>query len=142
MFCAKCGKSLPEGIKFCGGCGEKVVPKTPSASQVVDSIAPSSSHQSYTSQQRSYRDPKQVTENLSVGDYIGMMLLMTIPFLNMIFLFIWAFSNATNINKKNFARAYLLIGVIVAALFFVIMILIGITGGGALMRSLNNSMYY
>ena len=33
MFCSNCGKECREGEIFCGGCGSKIEPKTPSVVQ-------------------------------------------------------------------------------------------------------------
>ena len=29
MFCENCGKNLPDGAKFCNGCGAKIEPEQP-----------------------------------------------------------------------------------------------------------------
>lgn len=148
MFCGKCGKSLAEGTKFCGGCGEEQLAKVASAQEaVVQAVQPprsqvDTSQLSYVApQQQSYRAPQSVSGDLSVGDYIGMMLLMGIPILNLILLLVWGFGGSTNTNKKNFARAYLVIGAIIVALWIILIVIIA-ASGGALMRSLSRSMYY
>lgn len=42
MFCPKCGKQIPEGAKFCGGCGNPVKPLTEvTPGGQVDSVKPS-----------------------------------------------------------------------------------------------------
>ena len=61
-------------------------------------------------------------EVLSVGQYIGMFLLLCIPFLNFILLLLWSLGATSNLNKRNFARAAL---IMVAAS----VILWGIAGG-------------
>lgn len=53
---------------------------------------------------------------LSVGDYVIMYLLLVIPFVNLVLLFVWAFGSDVNLNRKNFARATLLIPVLSIAL--------------------------
>lgn len=56
---------------------------------------------------------------LSVGQYIGMFLLLCIPLLNIVLLFVWSFGSSVDLNKRNFARAALImvaIGVIVGAI--------------------------
>ncbi len=73
-------------------------------------------------------------EVLSVGQYIVMFLLLCIPIVNVILLFVWSFGSATPLNKKNFARAALIMGAISVILWIIaggaIMgILGGITGG-------------
>ncbi|PKM95577.1 MAG: hypothetical protein CVU84_05615 [Firmicutes bacterium HGW-Firmicutes-1] len=60
---------------------------------------------------------------MSVLSYLGTFLLLFIPLVNIVLLFIWAFSSKINRNKKNFAIAYLIITVIM----IVIMIVFGAT---------------
>ncbi len=50
-----------------------------------------------------------------------MLLLMCVPFLNIIMLFVWGFGSAVNINRKNFARASLImaaIGIVFVLIFW------------------------
>ena len=46
---------------------------------------------------------------LGVGDYIIMMIVSGIPFVGFIMLLVWAFGSQTNPNKKNWARAILIL---------------------------------
>lgn len=59
---------------------------------------------------------------LSVGDWIITMILLAIPFVGLIFLLYWALSSSSNVNRKNFCIAYIVIALImfaiVAALLF------------------------
>lgn len=151
MFCEKCGSKLPENAKFCGSCGAKTVPVEPAvATPVHDQPAPpppppaQSSAQSYTPPAqpaaRSYTPPVQAaahsgqveSEPLSVGNYIVMFLLMSIPLLNIILLFVWGFGSSVNRNRKNFARATLIM--------FAIMLLFWILAGGMIMGALKSIM--
>lgn len=54
---------------------------------------------------------------VSVWDWIGVIILMAIPLINLIMLFVWAFSEETNPSKKNYARATLIIFAIIILLF-------------------------
>lgn len=59
-------------------------------------------------------------EPLTMGQYIVMFLLLMIPIANIILPFVWAFGSNTNVNKKNFARALLImmaIGIVLSVLF-------------------------
>ena len=60
---------------------------------------------------------------VSVGNWVMTMLLMCIPFINIILLFVWAFGSNTEISKANWAKATLvwfLLGLIIwLFLFFV-----------------------
>lgn len=64
-----------------------------------------------------------LTRPMSFGDWIKTLLLQIIPFVNIIMLFIWAFGSKTNLNKKNFSRAYLLLMAIVIVLYIIIFVL-------------------
>lgn len=65
---------------------------------------------------------------LTVLDFFLMSLLSFIPIIGFIFLFIWAFSGNTNINRKNYARAALIWILVSIGL----VILLSIIGGGIL----------
>ncbi|NLZ27351.1 MAG: hypothetical protein GX887_00120, partial [Firmicutes bacterium] len=54
----------------------------------------------------------QGKEPLGVGQYIGMFLLMCVPLLNIIMLFVWSFGSPVNPNRKNFARASLIMAAV------------------------------
>ena len=61
---------------------------------------------------------------VSIGNWVLTMLLMCIPFINIILLFVWAFGSNTEISKANWAKATLiwfLLGFIIwIVMFFVL----------------------
>jgi hypothetical protein len=136
MFCANCGSKLPEGAKFCGGCGAKTEPVQPDYAVSMEpapmSPAPSTSVntppvQTAPSYQQAYVPPQSTAysghpgdEPLRVGQYIGMFLLMCVPILNIILLFVWGFGSSANLNKKNFARASLILCAIMLVFWIVV----------------------
>lgn len=68
-----------------------------------------------------YQNPMayEDTSPLSIGNYIIMMLISVIPIVNLVMLFVWGFGNS-NRNKKNYARAQLImmaIGVVLSIIF-------------------------
>ncbi len=145
MFCEKCGKNLPEGSKFCSGCGEKTMSEIKETPKVAQQTPPPVSQPVYSPpvqqpQQQTYSNPKQQAYSkpqlgmgaLSVGDYIKMMLLMFIPIVNFVFLFIWAFGKEANMNKKNFAKATLILSAISIVLWLIML---------GLMMGFSSSMY-
>jgi hypothetical protein len=69
---------------------------------------PSSQHERLTPRP-SVDYGRPASEPLSVGQYIGMFLLMSIPIVNLIMPLVWAFGGSVNTNKKNFARAFLIL---------------------------------
>ncbi len=88
---------------------------------------------------QSYTPPAQApvhsgqreSETLSIGNYICMFLLMCIPLVGIILLFVWAFGD-TNWNRKNFARAALIMSAIA--------LLLWIIAGGLIMGALSGIM--
>ncbi len=46
---------------------------------------------------------------MTVGEWIGVIIVLAIPILNVVMYFIWAFSSGTNENLKNFCRASLIL---------------------------------
>jgi hypothetical protein len=63
---------------------------------------------------------RQDTSPLSVTDFVIMFLLASIPVVNLVVLFILAFGSDGNLNKRNFARAALLIDLAVLVLFILL----------------------
>jgi len=133
MFCKNCGKSISDEAKFCNGCGAKTetaqaaanTAPQPSAYMPPAQAAPVP--QTYApphpyappSAPASY-SPQPGREPLRVIQYIGMFLLMSIPLVGIILLFVWSFGGSVNLNKKNFARAMLIlsaIGLILSIIF-------------------------
>ncbi|WFA07763.1 hypothetical protein [Tissierella sp. Yu-01] len=56
-----------------------------------------------------YRNSEEV---MSVGKWIGVMIILAIPLVNIIMYVIWAFSPNTNPNLSNFCKATLLLAII------------------------------
>jgi|LakMenE01Jun11ns_1017448.scaffolds.fasta_scaffold9675465_2 hypothetical protein len=56
-------------------------------------------------------------DTLSVGDWMIILLLITIPVVNLIMLFLWALSSDTNVTKSNFAKAALMWFVVIIILW-------------------------
>ncbi len=117
MYCSQCGKALPNEAAVCDGCGavfntaQFYTPPPPAYTntafgQPAQTMPPRLPFEPMTMM------PQNLYAPLSVGQYIGMFLLLCIPMVNIILLLIWAFDGNSNINKKNFARAYLIISII------------------------------
>lgn len=118
MFCPNCGYKNDEGSRFCESCGSSMEQPKPA----------SNSAQSGQYDYQSNANPKayasvQGTGSgniLSLGQYIGMMFLAAIPIVGFIFMLIWSFGSDVNPNKKNWARATLIIGGISTVLIMII----------------------
>ncbi len=107
-------------------------PPSPGFRPAATQPAPSAYPQSYSPQSYQGVGRPAVGEVLSVGQYIGMFLLLCIPFLNFILLLLWSLGATSNLNKRNFARASLLLSAI--------MIFLWIIAGGAIMGMLSGIM--
>ena len=91
MNCPSCNNEIKEGVNACPNCGEVLVKKE--RGNITFPLNP-------------------LAKPLSVGAYMLMMLIGMISPINVILYLIWAFSPNTNINRKNFARAMLLMWLI------------------------------
>ena len=139
MFCKKCGNQLPEGAKFCAACGAttEMTQQTCSAAQDAPEQPAAAAARNTTQPQPVPPQPPAYTAAvqksdapLGVGQYIGMFLLMCVPILNIVLLFMWSFGKAVNINKRNFARASLVLAAIGLILWIVL--------GGAIMGAMSD----
>ena len=121
MNCTSCGAVLPDGTSFCTSCGAKVITQTPvqpapAPAPVQQYAAPAPVqqpvYQAPPVQQVVYAQPMPDTTPLSPWAYILYMLLFSVPILNIIMILIFSFGKSTNMNLKNFAKAYLIIMVV------------------------------
>lgn len=76
----------------------------------------------YPPQTPPYQAPVAYEDNspLSIGNYLIMMIVSAIPVVGLIMTLIWAFSGNGNSNRKNYARAMLilmLIGIVLSIIF-------------------------
>jgi hypothetical protein len=86
-----------------------------------------------TSQLRAH---EQLAPVMTVGNWIVSMLLLIIPFVNIILLIVWAASSSENPNRKNWAIATL----IFIAISFVLGMILSVTMAG-LFSSFTSGMY-
>ncbi|MBO6620888.1 MAG: hypothetical protein JJ892_04380 [Balneola sp.] len=61
---------------------------------------------------------------MSLKDWVVTMLITFIPMVGFIMLFVWGFSDSANPNKKNWARAALIMLAVSTVLYFIIFVLI------------------
>jgi len=69
----------------------------------------------------------QVNQTVSVGDWIGTMILTGIPLVGIIMIFVWAFGGGAKPSKRNYARAFLILAVIGFVLGVIFSILLSAT---------------
>lgn len=118
MFCENCGNKIPDEAKFCPICGATAGSAQPaSAAPVQPPVRPAAPV--YIQQQPVSYAAQQVNPPLTVGQYLGMYLLMCVPILNIVLLFMWAFGHSVNLNKKNYARAVLILCAVSAVIWII-----------------------
>ncbi len=61
-----------------------------------------------------------INRPLSIGDWVITLIVLSIPFVNLIFLLYWGLSSSSNVNRKNFCLAYLILIVIFIGLAIVL----------------------
>lgn len=81
------------------------------------------------------------TQPVSIGGWIGVMLLTCLPLVNLIMLFVWAFSSSTKKSLKNYARASLILALIGVVLVVVVSIILAVCGI-SIFNEFSNSGYY
>ncbi|MBQ8133298.1 MAG: zinc-ribbon domain-containing protein [Clostridia bacterium] len=156
MICPSCGSEVAEGTAFCTSCGSKIVPVSQPVAQSY--TAADNSYQSY--QQPNYNSnpsaypapvpqtpymPAPILEDttpITPWGYIGYMILFSIPLVGLIMLFVYGFGSNTNVNLKNFSRAYLILMLIAVIIWVVMIILTAALGIGAAHQLSSSSSYY
>lgn len=121
MYCRKCGIENPDGVKYCRRCGES-----------LSGIGASSGEATYVPPR--YASPRMGITSIDdlpaeyrpigMWGYFGYNLLFGIPFVGWIIALIFAFGACSNVNLKNYARAYFC-GLIVA---IVLLLLVSASG--------------
>ncbi len=112
MICKICGRTVQnEEANFCEYCG---APFRPEMDNIIHNM----------------RDTPIQEKPMTVGNWLAIMLLVFIPLIGpyvfLALLFFWSFHKSVSAAKKNWARATLIVALILVALLFM---LIGMTGG-------------
>lgn len=139
MFCENCGKELPDGVAFCTSCGAKQTGVSTVAQPVLN--AQPTPVQVAEKPVLPRQQPAQTSggnvDVITMGQYLIMFLITAIPIAGIVMLFIWSFGAEAGPNKKNFARAYLIMMAIAIGASILISIIMSVV-----MASLIGSMYY
>lgn len=88
--CKKCGGEVKMEDQFCMHCG------MPLEKEPV----------------REEKQDENRAEILTMGDYLLMLILMAIPVVNFIVCILWIISSNGNPNRRNFAKAWMIIAVV------------------------------
>ena len=76
-------------------------------------------------QQRINYVSESVAPIVSLGKWIGTMLLSMIPIVNIILIIVWAVNKAENPNRRNWALAMLILWVVLIAIYAILFIVFG-----------------
>lgn len=149
MICTYCNKEIPDNTTYCEYCGgenkivttndvtqnEELVSFNKSNTLSVDLNKEDTKENNYnqTKNPKGKNESKKTKEkkikNTKIKDYnsplsfnscLLMVLIITIPILNIIMLLVWSFMKNVNTTKKNFARAILFLCIVSYAVFSII----------------------
>ena len=132
-FCTNCGATLNDDARFCTECGATLEaaaaqpaaaaappPPPPQAAAPVMQAAPPPQAAPAAEKPKKKKKARPVYDDydapapgskyapISTWGYIGISLLACIPIVGFILLIVWAFGGCKKINKRNFARAMLI----------------------------------
>lgn len=133
-YCTNCGASLKPGLKFCTECGTACNTATPPSEPPTPSVsmaeppppAPQAPPPAVSQALPVYQTAPPVSavspsdappagskyELITTGGFIGISLLMCIPFVGLILMIVWACGGCRKLQKRNFARAALILALI------------------------------
>lgn len=150
-YCNQCGTQIGDDARFCTACGavQDGAPAPEAAAEPVDQ-GPAQSQYGQPYAQPNYVQPGYAQPNysqpnyaqtpppygagynaapaapksnvMSTWAYVGSILLMAIPLAGFIIALVWAFGGTDNLNRRNLARATLiimLIGIVLCVFLFV-----------------------
>lgn len=128
VYCSHCGAPIPAGAKFCTSCGQALAEAGAQAAEdatiLVDAASPTPPRQILVPP---YTPPPPATgpdpappkgsryAPISTLNYVVTALLLCIPLLNLVLLVVWAFGGCHNVNRRNLARAALILAVLAIA---------------------------
>ena len=136
MVCNHCGFDNPNDSNTCANCGNYLGENSNPYAQ-SNQYEPNQWQQQQYNQQPYYGQQFDDTTPLRTSQYIGMILLQAIPIVGIIMLFVWAFSKPNNVNRRNYARASLIIAGIVIGIYIALFIIVAAIG-----IAIGNSLYY
>jgi hypothetical protein len=82
----------------------------------------------YQPSQQEYNDEVELEKPVSVGEWMLTTLVMLIPIVNIVMVFVWAFSKKANKSKSNYFKAALIWLLIEMGVLIVILIALIIVG--------------
>lgn len=74
----------------------------------------------------------ELEEPVKLGEWLIAMLVMCVPCVNIVMMFVWAFSKSEKKSKSNFFKAELIVMGIMFVLWIVLMVTIGISAASVI----------
>lgn len=146
MICRNCGGEYPDYKDNCPNCGTR----NPNVSYNSQYSAPQNSG-NRNGGQYGYQQPVNTVyvnepdvhydEHVSIGGWIGRWIVMCIPIVNIIMLFVWAFGGSRKYSLKTWARARLLLALIVIIALLITVIVLAVSGVNV-QEVFKNARYY
>ena len=146
MICRNCGGEYPDYKDNCPNCGTR----NPNVSYNSQYSAPQNSG-NRNAGQYDYQQPVNTVyvnepdvhydEHVSIGGWIGRWIVMCIPIVNIIMLFVWAFGGSRKYSLKTWARARLLLALIVIIALLITVIVLAVSGVNV-QEVFKNAKYY
>ena len=85
-----------------------------------------------------YQTQENLEEPITMGEWLITMLIMLIPCVNIVMMFVWAFSSTEKKSKSNYFKASLIFTGIMMVFMFIMTIIMG----AAIAAAIENSAYY
>ena len=133
MECKKCGSSNSDNAQFCVNCGQPLQEQNNSNAANQTQAAQSHQNSQYVSPYSNvYQTPQpqiNVTmpntdnEHVSTAGWVARLIVNSIPLVGFIMLFVWAFGGTPQKSLKNWARAQLLLNLIIVGLIIFIVVI-------------------
>lgn len=146
MICRNCGGEYHDYKDNCPNCGTR----NPNVSYNSQYSAPQNSG-NRNGGQYGYQQPVNTVyvnepdvhydEHVSIGGWIGRWIVMCIPIVNIIMLFVWAFGGSRKYSLKTWARARLLLALIVIIALLITVIVLAVSGVNV-QEVFKNAKYY
>jgi len=107
MNCLNCGNEISENKTYCSVCEENLKAQKieQNNNEKEEEVKPSS-------------DSKYAV--MTTGGYLAAMTIMAIPVIGWIVALVWALGGTKKVNKRNFARATIVVGITIALVFVLI----------------------
>ena len=141
MNCTNCGTPLVPDAKFCPSCGAMITEPTaePVVEPVVAPVAPIAAEPitmpaPETAKPMTEADQPEEYRPLGPWSYFWLQILFGIPLIGFIFLIIFSFKRS-NINRRNFARSYWIVWIIIGSIGLIALVLALLLFRGTAMSS-------